>query len=264
MTGTEETEAVQIGVLAAATGLTVRTLHHYESIGLIGPARRSASGYRLYVPTDIERLYRVRALRQLGLPLEEIRRALDDPATDLAATLSAQLAAVDGLLGDLHRQRRALQEVRSSMSTDDLLRLLEVMTMPDGTIEKHISILVYADLEAAFNHLVEVFGLGPGEVTFDNDGHAVHGDLEAGSGVVWLHPESADFGLASPRTVGTSTAMMAVMVDDVDAHHQRTVERGGTVVYPPVDQPYRYREYGARDPEGCLWSFMRPLQRPDT
>lgn len=264
MTGTTDTEAVQIGALAAATGLTVRTLHHYESIGLIGPARRSASGYRLYGPTDIERLYRVRALRQLGLPLEEIRRALDDPATDLAATLDAQLAAVDGLLGDLHRQRRALQAVRSSTSTHDLIRLLEVMTMPDGTIERHISILVYADLEAAFNHLVDVFGLGPGEVTFDGDGHAVHGDLEAGNAVVWLHPESADFGLASPRTVGTSTAMMAVMVDDVDAHHQRTVERGGTVVYPPVDQPYGYREYSARDPEGGLWSFMRPLQRPDT
>lgn len=174
MTGTTDTEAAQIGALAAATGLTVRTLHHYESIGLIGPARRSASGYRLYGPTDIERLYRVRALRQLGLPLEEIRRALDDPASDLAATLDAQLAAVDGLLGDLHRQRRALQAVRSSMSTHDLIRLLEVMTMPDGTIERHISILVYADLEAAFNHLVDVFGLGPGEVTFDGDGHAVH------------------------------------------------------------------------------------------
>jgi DNA-binding transcriptional MerR regulator len=135
VTGTTDTDAVQIGALAAATGLTVRTLHHYESIGLIGPARRTASGYRLYGPTDIERLYQVRALRQLGLPLDEIRRALDDPATDLAATLGAQLAAVDGLLGDLHRQRRALQTVRSSMNTHDLIRLLEVMTMPDGTIE---------------------------------------------------------------------------------------------------------------------------------
>lgn len=264
MTATTDSETLQIGALAAATGLTVRTLHHYESIGLIGPARRSASGYRLYGPTDIERLYSVRALHQLGLPLEDIRRTLDDPAADLAATLEAQLAAVDGLLGDLHRQRRALQAVRSSMSTHDLIRLLEVMTTPDGTIERHISILVYADLEAAFNHLVDVFGLGPGEVTRNGDGHAVHGELEAGNGVVWLHPESADFGLASPRTVGTSTATMAVMVDDVDAHHQRTVERGGAVVHPPVDQPYGYREYSARDPEGGLWSFMRPLQPSDT
>jgi uncharacterized glyoxalase superfamily protein PhnB len=136
------------------------------------------------------------------------------------------------LAGDLHRQRRALQTVRSSLSTHDLLRLLEVMNIPDGTIEKHISILVYADLHAAFHHLIDVFGLGPGEMTFDADDHAVHAELEAGNAVVWLHPESTDFGLASPRTVGTSTAMVAVMVDDVDAHHQRTVERGGTVDYP--------------------------------
>ena len=153
MSGNADADAVQIGALAAATGLTVRTLHHYESIGLIGPTRRSESGYRQYGPSDIERLYRVRALRQLGLPLDEVRRALDDPATNLAATLGAQLEAVDGQLGDLHRQRRALQAVRSSMSTHDLIRLLEAMNMPDGTIEKHISILVYADLEAAFNHL---------------------------------------------------------------------------------------------------------------
>ena len=106
-----------------------------------------------------------------------------------------------------------------------------------------------------------MFGLGPGELTLDADGCAVHGELEAGNGVVWLHPESPTFGLASPRTVGTATATMAVMVDDVDAHHRRTVERGGTIAYPPVDQPYGYREYGARDAEGGLWSFMRPLDQ---
>lgn len=260
MTGKDAPADLQVGELAAATGLTVRTLHHYEAIGLIGPARRSPAGYRRYGPGDIERLYQVRALRQLGLRLDDIRRALDDPASDLDSTLATQLAAVDGQLGDLHRQRRALQAVRTSGTTDDLLRLLEVMTMPDGTLERHISILVYADLEASYRHLVDVFGLGPGELTLDGDGHAVHGELEAGNGVVWLHPESADFGLASPRTVGTSTAMMAVMVDDVDEHHRRAVERGATVVYPPVDQPYGYREYGARDLEGGLWSFMRPIE----
>lgn len=52
---------------------------------------------------------------------------------------------------------------------------------------------------------------------------------------------------------------MAVMVDDVDAHHERSVARGAVILYPPVDQPDGYREYSARDPEGGLWSFMRPL-----
>lgn len=255
----DEPSDLQIGELAAATGVTVRTLHHYESIGLISPARRSPSGYRLYGPEDIERLYRVQALRQLGLSLAETLRTLDDPSPDLTATLEAQLEVVDSRLADLAHQRRALQAVSSSRSTEDLIRLLEVMTMTNASIEKHISILVYADLEASFDYLVNVFGLGPGELTRDGEGTPVHGELEAGSGVVWLHPESEEFCLASPATVGKATATMAVMVDDVDAHHEQTVQRGGSVVYPPTDQPYGFSEYGARDVEGVLWSFMRPL-----
>ncbi|CAB4541502.1 unannotated protein [freshwater metagenome] len=97
--------------------MTVRTLHHDESIGLIGPARRNASGYRLYGPTDIERLYRVRALRQLGLLLEEIRRALDEPTTDLAATLAAQLAAIDGLLGTSTAMMAVMVDVPRDLRT---------------------------------------------------------------------------------------------------------------------------------------------------
>ena len=49
------------------------------------------------------------------------------------------------------------------------------------------------------------------------------------------------------------------MVEDVDAHHRHAVEEGAEVIYPPTNQPYGYREYSARDPEGGLWSFMKPL-----
>ena len=52
---------------------------------------------------------------------------------------------------------------------------------------------------------------------------------------------------------------MAVMVDDVDRHHDRALAAGATVVYPPRDMDYGVREYGARDLEGGLWSFMTPL-----
>ena len=71
--------------------------------------------------------------------------------------------------------------------------------------------------------------------------------------------ETPEYGLASPRSLGAATGSMAVMVDDVDAHYRHCVEHGGTIVYEPVDQPYGFREYSARDPEGGLWSFMRPL-----
>ena len=65
----------RIGELAAATGLTVRTLHHYDAVGLLAPAERSAAGHRRYTSADVHRLYRVVALRQLGLSLEEIAGA---------------------------------------------------------------------------------------------------------------------------------------------------------------------------------------------
>ena len=87
----------------------------------------------------------------------------------------------------------------------------------------------------------------------------VHGEVQAGDGTIWLHPESAEYRLASPRSVGAATASVVVMVDDVDAHHRYAAARGAAVVYEPVDQPYGYREYSARDLEGGLWSFMKEL-----
>jgi uncharacterized glyoxalase superfamily protein PhnB len=131
--------------------------------------------------------------------------------------------------------------------------------MLDTALQRRIGILVYEDLEATYDHLVRVFGLGPGELTRAPDGRVVHGEIEAGDGVLWLHPESPELGLASPKRAGVATAMVAVIVDDVDAHFRRVAAEGADIVYEPVDQPYRYREYGARDNEGGLWSFMKPL-----
>jgi uncharacterized glyoxalase superfamily protein PhnB len=133
------------------------------------------------------------------------------------------------------------------------------MTTLDNGLQRPIASLVCVDLETTYDHLIRVFRLGPGELTRDDYGNVVHGELQAGDGTVWLHPESAEFGLASPRTLGASSGTVVVMVDDVDAHHRHAVSEGAEVVYQPVDQPYGYREYSARDPEGALWSFMKPL-----
>ncbi|MCO5317722.1 MAG: MerR family DNA-binding transcriptional regulator, partial [Microthrixaceae bacterium] len=259
----------RVGELAEATGLTVRTLHHYESIGLLPAPARSEAGHRRYGPAEIDRLYRICLLRDLGLALPEVSRALDDPAWDLDRSLTAHLDELDRRLeATAALRRRVAALVRTAgdaarPTTTDLTTLLEEMTMLDTALERRISILVYADIAAAHAYLARVFGMVPGELTRDDDGTVVHGELEAGDGVIWLHRESPEHGLASPRTLGSASASVAIMVDDVDAHHQRTIERGGTVVYPPVDQPYGYREYGARDPEGGLWSFMRLLRKPD-
>lgn len=68
--------------------------------------------------------------------------------------------------------------------------------------------------------------------------------VQVGDGHVWLHSESEEFGLRSPRNMaGAASGMIVVMVDDVDAHHRRAVEQGATIRYEPTDQDYGYREY---------------------
>jgi DNA-binding transcriptional MerR regulator len=66
----------KVGELAKRTGMTVRTLHHYDEIGLLSPSRRTAAGHRLYGEDDVAKLQQVASLRSLGFPLEEIRELL--------------------------------------------------------------------------------------------------------------------------------------------------------------------------------------------
>jgi len=82
----------QVKELAALAGVSVRTLHYYDELGLLVPSARSPAGYRLYTDDDVLRLQQIVIQRELGLPLEEIRRALDDPRYDRRAALVRQRA----------------------------------------------------------------------------------------------------------------------------------------------------------------------------
>src|SRR6516165_8588878 len=72
-------EALKVGELAGRTGLTIRTLHHYDEIGVLKPSLHTEAGHRLYTAGDVARLQQVLSLRQLGLSLEEIRDCLAGP-----------------------------------------------------------------------------------------------------------------------------------------------------------------------------------------
>lgn len=254
----------KIGEIAHATGMTVRALHYYEEIGLLTPISRTDAGHRLYGPVAVERLYRISLLRQLGVPLDGIRASLESAGTDLRTLMTDHLTAVDSRLAAETRLRGRLIQLIGTLessedTTGDLLSVLEDMTMLETTVNRRIAILVYEDLEAGFDYLIRVFGFGPGELMRDPGGNVVHGEIYAGDGEFWLHVESEPFGLKSPNHLGGASATMAVMVDDVDAHHRHAVDQGATIHYEPVDQEYGYREYSAVDPEGHLWSFMKPL-----
>jgi DNA-binding transcriptional MerR regulator len=79
-----------VGEMAGIAGVSVRTLHHYDEIGLLWPDGRSAGGYRRYGEPELERLQQILFYRELGFPLEEIATLLDEPGTDPVAHLRRQ------------------------------------------------------------------------------------------------------------------------------------------------------------------------------
>ncbi|MFW3169795.1 MerR family transcriptional regulator [Geodermatophilus sp. CPCC 206100] len=81
---------MNVGEVAALAGVTVRTLHHYDRIGLLSPSGRTSAGYRRYSPADLDRLHQVLVYRELGFPLEEVATLLDDPSADPAEHLRRQ------------------------------------------------------------------------------------------------------------------------------------------------------------------------------
>ncbi len=133
---------LKIGELAKRTGLTVRTLHHYDAIGLLTPSARSDSGYRLYNGADIERLYQVLALVRMGLPLAEVTAVMQDAATDLAQIIARQIATLDTDIEQSMALRSRLQSLQaqfaqgSAPALDECLKTMALMSIYDKYFTK--------------------------------------------------------------------------------------------------------------------------------
>lgn len=125
----------KIGELARRTGLTVRTLHHYDEIGLLVPARRTRSGHRLYGFDELERLQRILSLRQLGFSLEEIGGCLESSDFSLLQVLELHVARLRERVEHerrlLNRLETVARQLRAAerLSAEDLIQTLEVTTM---------------------------------------------------------------------------------------------------------------------------------------
>ena len=95
--------------LAELSGVTVRTLHHYDDVGLVR-AQRAAKGYRLYGPAEVDRLQHALLFRECGMALADVKRLLDDPAFDARTALSGHLRELrsrrerlDGLIASVQK-----------------------------------------------------------------------------------------------------------------------------------------------------------------
>ena len=130
--------------LSRLTGLSVRTLHYYDEIGLLAPAEVSEAGYRLYDDKAVERLQRILYFREFNLPLKEIKRILDDPDLDMEQMLLSQREL-------LNAKRERLERLVSSM--DEILR---------GENRMDFTVFGKTEIEEMFEDVVSFYS--PGQV----------------------------------------------------------------------------------------------------
>jgi bifunctional DNase/RNase/DNA-binding transcriptional MerR regulator len=130
----------KVGELAKATGLTVRTLHHYDDVGLLVPWERTSAGHRLYADQDVRRLYHILALRGLRLSLEEIASLLDEDIS-LLDTVRRHLGQVERELEHRHRLRLRLRQILDALeravepAVDEFIDAMEAMTVIETDVQ---------------------------------------------------------------------------------------------------------------------------------
>lgn len=127
-------DGLPVGEVARLAGVTVRTLHHYDEIGLLRPGGRTAAGYRLYDERDLVRLQRILAYRELGFGLDEVARLVDAPGaagdgpTDEVALLRRQR-------DELARRIERLQQVLAAVETTMEARTMGIELTPKEILE---------------------------------------------------------------------------------------------------------------------------------
>jgi MerR family transcriptional regulator, thiopeptide resistance regulator len=120
-----------VGQLSRAAGVTVRTLHHYDRIGLLVPSQRTLAGYRLYSEDDVRRLYAILALRRLGLSLDATAATLDG-GLELAAIVRRQLEVVERQHDELVRLRQLLLGLRDALTRESDPSVNQLMTIMEA------------------------------------------------------------------------------------------------------------------------------------
>lgn len=112
-------KALKIGELAARSGLTVRALHHYDSIGLLTPSARADTGYRLYSRDDVARLHQIQALRKFGMSLADIGTFLASPDAPFADIVAQQIEALNRQIAQATMLRAQLTQLQQRMNGGD-------------------------------------------------------------------------------------------------------------------------------------------------
>ncbi|MNL12880.1 HTH-type transcriptional activator mta [compost metagenome] len=128
----------KIGELAKRVGLTVRTLHHYDRIGLFAPSRMTESGHRLYTDEDMRVLQQILTLKQLGFALEEIKKLITNPDYDPIDVLHIQLSKLQQQMDTLAELKERVQHIHDHLrlgttaTSEQFMIVMRLMNMIQG------------------------------------------------------------------------------------------------------------------------------------
>jgi len=125
----------KVGELAKLSGLTVRTLHHYDQIGLFSPSNHTETGHRLYTEGDLERLQQILSLKQLGFGLDDIKKFITSPTFRPLEVIKIQLEKLNEDIRIQEELRSELEQLceilnqQKDVSAEHFIKLIEVMKM---------------------------------------------------------------------------------------------------------------------------------------
>lgn len=117
-TDTGRGAGLTVGAVADLVGVSVRTLHHWDRIGLVPPSGRTWSDYRVYSDDDVARIHRVLVYRELGFPLAQIGELLDDPDVDEDAHLTRQRALLVERISHLQEMVSAVDRLKEASAVN--------------------------------------------------------------------------------------------------------------------------------------------------
>ena len=153
----KDQEFLRVGELAKRTGVSVRTLHYYDEIGLLKPAVGGGGGHRHYGKHEIDRLLRIRSLSALGMSLSEVKGCLDDESFSSLRVVGLHLERVTGEIEIAHRLRDKLENIARSLraseeaSVAEFLQAIAMTTM----FEKYYTKEQLTELEARRDRIGE-------------------------------------------------------------------------------------------------------------